>query len=467
MDKNEGTHPSELGNTGFKKGLGLFSSISIIIGIIIGSGAFYIGAYVLQRTGMSMGLSLLCWVIGALVTLLGALCFAELGAERPVAGGQVVYLNEGIHPVVGYSYGFTSLLISGSGSISALAIAFPTALLSFVHLSNTGIKLIAVALIVLFTIINCFGIKIGAIFQNVTTVAKLVPLVVIIAAALIFGKQTPHFTFTPITGGPATAGSIIRMIAFATISALWAYDGWENLGSVAEEIKNPQKNLPLALIISSFIVGAVYTLFNYAIFKVMPLSKIISTINGGNLYIGTEATKMVFGNVGGILVITTMAIAMLSSLNAMTISFPRMYYAMAQEKHFFKKFGKLHPKYEVPTFSLIVQAVIAILLVLSRNLDQIVNLVMFATLVYNALTILAVMTYRKKYPKMERPFKIFGYPVTVIITLLIYVGLLANTFVEDPMTSIVGMAVPLVGVVVYYFFDRRLKRNGGGAADAL
>lgn len=459
MEKNAEGTPLQTENSGFKKSLGMFSSCSIIIGIIIGSGAFYIGAYVLQRTGMSMGLSLLCWVIGAVVTLLGALCFAELGAERPVAGGQVVYLNEGIHPVVGYSYGFTSLLISGSGSLSALAIAFPTALLSFVKLDSAEIKIIAVVLIALFTVINCFGIKAGSILQNITTVAKLIPLVVIIVAALIFGKQSPNLSLAPLSGGPVSFGSILSMIAFAVVSSLWAYDGWENLGSVAEEIKNPQRNLPFALIISSFIVAAIYTLFNFAIFKVVPINTIVSNINSGNLYIGTEATKMVLGNAGGILVIVTMAIAMLSSLNAMTIAFPRMYYAMAKEKHFFQQFGKLDSKYEVPTFSLIVQGIIAIILVLMRNLDQIVNLVMFATLVYNALTILAVLTYRKKYRTLKRPFKVWGYPVTVVITLLIYIGLLVNTFIEDPVTSVIGLVVPLVGVAVYYAFDRKLKKQ--------
>lgn len=178
--KNNETAPQ---TAGFKKEIGVFGGISIIGGIMIGSGIFYLGSYVLERTDMSMGLALLCWVIGGLVSILGGLCFAELGACDSRAGGMVVYMNRAYHPSVGYSFGFTSWVISGSGSIAALAIALPTALANFFHLSDMATKIIAIILIIALTAYNCFGIKLGSILQNVSMVAKCIPIAIILFAA--------------------------------------------------------------------------------------------------------------------------------------------------------------------------------------------------------------------------------------------------------------------------------------------
>lgn len=185
--KNNETAPQ---TAGFKKEIGVFGGISIIGGIMIGSGIFYLGSYVLERTDMSMGLALLCWVIGGLVSILGGLCFAELGACDSRAGGMVVYMNRAYHPSVGYSFGFTSWVISGSGSIAALAIALPTALANFFHLSDMATKIIAIILIIALTAYNCFGIKLGSILQNVSMVAKCIPIAIILFAGLILGQGT-------------------------------------------------------------------------------------------------------------------------------------------------------------------------------------------------------------------------------------------------------------------------------------
>jgi len=439
-----------------KREIGLFGGISIVGGIMIGSGIFYLGSYVLERTGMSMGLALLCWVIGGGVSLLGGLCFAELGAARPASGGMVVYLNEAYHPVVGYMFGFTSWLLSGAGSISAIAIALPTIFKGYFEMSEMTIKVIAIVLIVALTLYNCLGIKQGTVLQSISMVAKIIPIVVIIMAALLKGEVNPDLSLTS-ANGDASFGSIIGMIAFATVATLWAYEGWTNLNSVAEEMKNPAKNLPRALIISIGAITLIYTLFNFAIYKVLPFDQVTQMINGGDLYLGTAVAKTVFGGVGGILVFSTMVIAMFSSLNGMIIAFPRNYYAMAREGHFFKAFGHINPKTNVPTVALIAQAVIASVLVLLRNLDQLTSLVVFAGMMFNMLTVVAVIVYRKRYPELKRPYKAWGYPVTVIITAVIYTALMINTLVEDPITALVGLVVPALGAVVYFIFDRKLK----------
>lgn len=442
---------------GFKSEIGVFDGVSIIGGIMIGSGIFYLGSYVLERTQMSMGLSLLCWIIGGIVSLLGGLCFAELGASCPKSGGLVVYLNEAYHPIVGYMFGFTSWLLSGAGSISALAIALPTALRGYLSLSDFAIKVIAIALIVGLTAYNSLGIKQGKILQNISMIAKLIPIIVIIFGALLFGKESPDLSLIPAGSGNVGFSEIIGMIAFATVATLWAYEGWTNLNSLAEEMKNPAKNLPKALLIGIGVITVIYTLFNFAIYKVLPHEQIVSMIESGNLYLGTEVAKNIFGSIGGSLVLVTMLIAMFSALNGMIISFPRNYYAMAKEGHFFKSYGKLHPKYNVPTTSLIGQAVISIVLVLLRNLDQLTSLVVFTGMLFNVLGVVAVIVYRKKFPNLERPYKAWGYPVTVIISIALFTGLMINNLMEDPITALIGLIVPAIGAVVYFMFDKKLK----------
>ncbi|QIB69823.1 amino acid permease [Aminipila butyrica] len=446
-------------DSGFKKEIGLFGGVSIIGGIMIGSGIFYLGSYVLERTHMSMGLALLCWIVGGIVSLLGGLCFAELGASCPKTGGMVIYLDEAYHPVVGYMFGFTSWLLSGAGSISALAIALPTALRGYISLSDFAIKGIAIALILALTAYNSLGIKQGTILQNVSMVAKLIPIVIIIFGAILLGKEHPDLSLIPAGSGEISFSAIIGMIAFATVATLWAYEGWTNLNSVAEEMKDPARNLPKALLIGIGAITVIYTLFNFALYKVLPHAEVVSMIESGNLYLGTEVAKRVFGGIGGGLVLATMLIAMFSALNGMIIAFPRYYYAMAKEGHFFKNHGMLHPKSKVPTVSLCSQALIAIVLVLLRNLDQLTSLVVFAGMLFNVLCVVAVIVYRKKYPNLERPYKAWGYPVTVIISIALFAGLMINTLMEDPVTALIGLVVPAVGAVVYFIFDKRLKEE--------
>lgn len=449
-------------NTGavqMKKEIGVFGGISIIGGIMIGSGIFYLGSYVLQRTNMSMGMALLCWIVGGVVSILGGLCFAELGACDPKSGGMVVYLNRAYHPAVGYSFGFTSWLISGSGSIAALAIALPTALRNFFEISDGTVKAIAVVLIVALTAYNCLGIKLGSILQNVSMVAKLIPIAIILFAGLFLGKQHPDLSLVP-EGTDASFGGMIGMIAFATVATLWAYEGWTNLNPVAEEMKNPAKDLPKALILGIGAITVLYTLFNFAIYRVLPADQVNDLIAADDLYLGTHVAKSLFGNAGGGLILATQLIAIFGSLNGMIIAFPRYYYEMALDGHFFKNHGKLHPKTAVPHVALISQAVISIILVMLRNLDQLTSLVVFAGMVYNVLVILAVIIYRKKFPDMERPYKAWGYPVTVIIAVVLFAALMINDLFEERVTALIGLVVPAIGVLVWFLFDKNLKRQG-------
>ncbi len=449
--KEEQKKDSEL-----KQSIGVFGGSSILIGIMIGSGIFYIGSYVLERSNMSMGLALLAWLIGGLVTLLGSLCFAELGAMNPSTGGIYVYLSDAFHPVVGYMFSFQSMLIGGSGSIAALAVALPMALKSFFPMAGWVVKAIAIALIVIFTLVNYVGVDVGSKVQDFFTVVKVLPLILIIVLGLFFGDYTPHMGITTATSG-LNFFEVIRMMSFAVIASLWAYEGWTNLNTVAGEMKEPQKNLPKALILSVGFTTVVYVLFNLAIYRSLDPSFIAASIKDGQLYLGTNVAETFLGNFGNILVAATMVLAMLSSLNGMVLAFSRYPYAAAKDGLLWKTFGHVHPKYRTPDHALWLQLVISILLVLTRDLDQLTSLVVFAGAIFNLLSIIAVPVMRHKNPAAARPYKVWGYPFTVILAALAFIVILISNLLDDPVTSVLGLAVPALGAVAYWYFTTKYQ----------
>lgn len=441
-------------DAGFKQEIGLWGGVSMLGSIMIGGGIFYIGSYVLERTDYNMGLALLCWVIGGIITMLGGLCFAELGAMLPKAGGMTVYLNTAYHPLIGFLNGFNSWLLSGAGSLAAGALAFS----AIFGLSDLTGKLVASGLIIAFTAYNMLGIKAGSMFQNFTMVAKLIPIAVIMFSAFIMGDVNPVLTFIP-ESGKVSISSFITMTAYATLATLWAYEGWINLNTISEEMKNPKRNLPLSLIIAISGITLLYVLFNLAIYKVIPSNEIRLLVESGNFYLGTEAATRILGTAGGIIVIIGMIISQLGSINGMAIAFPRTYYAMAEEGHFFRSFAKLHPKTHVPTAAIFCQCLITVILIWFRDLSQLISLVVFSNMLFNLMVIIAVPLLRKKMPDSERPYKVWGGMPTVYITIVIFFLLMVNTLIEDPFTCVIGLAVPMAGTIVYYLFDRKMKNS--------
>ncbi len=444
-------------SSGFHKEIGLFGGISLVAGMTIGSGIYYLGSYVLQRAEMSIGMALLCWIIGGIVSILGGLCFAELGASMPVAGGMTIYLSKAYNPAVGFINGFSLLFINGSGSIAALSIAFITAFNAIIPMSEITVKIFAVIIIILFTALNYRGVKVATLFQNFTMVGRVIPLFLIILLGLTMGNEKVNLSILP-ANAPSSISGIITMIAFATFASLWAYEGWTNLNTVAEEMKNPKKDLPLSIIISLTFITIIYTVFNFAIYKVLPLNEISAMIQSDNIYLGSEVASRLMGNLGFYVVLIGMSVGIIGTINGDVLTFPRTYYAMAKEGYCPKSFGELHPKYGIPHVATLVQAVIAIILVLMRNLEQLTGLVIFTSAALNMLAVGAVLVFRKKYPELERPYKVWGGVPTVIVTLILFAVLLINEFISNPVNSLIGLIVPAIGFIVYFYFK---KKNSG------
>lgn len=445
-----------------RKELGLFSGVSLVAGMTIGSGIYYLGSYVLERTNMSMGMALICWLVGGLISIMGGLCFAELGAEMPVTGGLTTYLAKAYHPMLGFINGFAGFLLICSGSIAALAIAAVTQFAEIFHFSDMTVKLLAIAIIVIFTALNLRGVKFGAAFQNFSMVVRVIPLALVIIVGIFFGTQTPDLNPATAFGGEK-AGFVdaVKLISFATFASLWAYEGWTNLNTVAGEMKRPRRDIPLAIILSMGGITLIYTLFNLAIYRIIPGEEVNSLIAGGNLYLGTEAVGRILGSVGKWVVLVGMFIGIIGTVNGDCLVFPRTYYAMAKGGFFFKSMGEVNDR-GVPANATLASSAMAIILVCFNSLQSLTDWLITVSALINLLAIIAVLVFRFRFPDMERPYKVWGGIPVIILTAVCFLVLLVNNFVEDPITSLKGLIIIAICIPMYFVFR---KMNGGKEYD--
>lgn len=445
-----------------RRALGLFSGVSLVAGLTIGSGIYYLGNYVLQRTNMSLGMALICWIVGGVVSILGGLCFAELGAEMPVTGGLTTYLSKAYHPALGFVNGFSAFLLTASGSIAALALAAGNAVNGMAGgvLSLWTVKCVAIGLIVLFTVLNLRGIKGAAIFQNLSMIVRFLPLALVIVLGLLFGQQNPDLSpATAFTEGQSvTAASVIKMVGFATFASLWAYEGWTELNIVAGEMKRPRKDIPLAIILSMGAITLIYTLFNLAIYRILPHSEIVSVIEANeDSYLGQIAAERIMGSAGKWLVLIGMFAGIVGIVNGDVMVFPRTYYAMAKGGFFFRKMGEINEK-GVPQNAILASSGMAVLLVLFNSLQELTDWLITVTALINLLAIVAVLVFRIRYPDMERPYKVWGGVTVIVLAIVCFVILLVNNFISDPVTSLKGLGIIAVCIPFYFLFRRM---NGG------
>ena len=443
--------------------INVFGGVSILTGIMVASGIFFIGAQVLERTGFSMGLALLAWVIGGLITLMYGLIYAELGASMPVAGGYYIYLKEAYGKPVAFMSGFTNFALLSSGSIAALAIAFSQILDNiFLNLFKVSIAfnlqiLISAMMILGLTVVNYYGVKLGALIQKVFFVVKAIPILLLLILGLALGEQSVDFS---ISLNGESIFSLLAMLGFTVIATFWAYEGWTNLNTVAGEVKNPGRTIPLSLIITVASVTALYTLFNISLFNVLSLAEMREMIDGGMYFIGIPAAMVLMGTAGMYLVMFTMLIAVFGALHGTILAFPRVYYAMAKDDLLFNSFKRLDKKYKTPVYAIFGSGMMAIVLLIF-SLQELITMVAFGALFFNAMIFVSVFIFRKQKPDLKRPYKVWGYPVLPIITILITVLLLVATFIESPVQSLIGTAVIIAGLPVYYLV-RYLKNRQEG-----
>jgi APA family basic amino acid/polyamine antiporter len=450
--------------TELKRELGAWAAASIVVGTVIGSGIFLVPKTMINGVG-TPSLVFLVWVVGGMLSIAGALSYAELSAAMPEAGGEYVYLREAYGPFWGFLYSWTQLWVAKSGSIATLATAF------FVYLSNffpflSGVfytvplplgpgggplqlqigQLFAIALILLLAWLNYYGVKIGGNVQVGVTIVKVVLIAAIILAGLLLGSAHTAAPTAPVV--PLTFAGFIA----ALVAALWAYDGWNNVSMVSSEIRNPQRNLPLALIGGTSMVIAIYLLANWAYFHVLSPREV-----AGADRVAADMMGKIFSGAGANAVSLAALISIFAALNGSILSGSRVPYAAAREGYFFRAIAQVHPVHHTPGVSIWVLSAWGAVLVLSGKYDDLFNLVIFASWILYGMTAAAVIVLRRKRPDLPRPYRTLGYPLVPVLFVLGALILVLQTAWSRPRESAIGIFLICSGIPFYLHWKKRAK----------
>ena len=442
--------------TELRRDLGLAAALAIVIGTVIGSGIFRVPQAMVNSVG-SVPLVFLVWVVGGALSLAGALTYAELAAAMPGAGGEYVYLTEAYGPLWGFMYSWTQMWVAKSGSIATLATAFFEYTAHFIPefekvwfaLGPFSVRygqVFAMVLILLLGLINYFGVKIGGNVQVVVTAVKVGLIAFLILAGLFYSH--PAASATPIPAPPLATGFIAALVA-----ALWAYDGWNNVGMVASEIRNPKRNLPLALIGGTVAVIAIYMLANWAYFRVLTPAEV-----GAHKLVAAEMMQRVQGPAGAAAVSVAAMISIFAALNGSILTGARVPYAAARDGLFFRAAARVHPAFHTPGVSIMMLTVWSSLLVLSGKYEELYTYVIFSSWILYAMAIAAVFVLRRKRPDLPRAYKTLGYPVVPFLFLLGAAILEVTTLVHQPRESIAGILLILMGLPFYLYWTRKTAR---------
>ncbi len=432
------------------RALGLWETSSIAVGIMIGTAIFIVPAEITRTVG-SPGAALAVWIAGGLLSLFGALSFAEMAAMLPSSGGQYVFLREAYGPLVSFLCGWSFFLAAQGGGISVLAVGFAQYVGDFVPLTPWEAKGAAAASIVLFTAINIRGVREGGLTQSVLTGLKVGVMVVIVILGYVLVAGVPAGVKSlPIASGAGFA----RSFGLALVAALWAYEGWNACTFAAGEVKRPERNLPLALILGTAGVIVLYIGLNLVYYRVLTLPEVAQSPR-----VAADAAARIFGRTGAHLVSIVIIISTLGSINGSVLAAPRVYYAMAQDGLFFRWCAAVHPRYRTPHLALLLQGAWAILLVAMGTYEELFTYVVFAAWVFYALAGLAVIILRRKRPELPRPYRVFGYPWVPIAFVLASTWFLINTLLEKPVEAGLGVLMVALGVPVFYFWRKKARRS--------
>jgi APA family basic amino acid/polyamine antiporter len=443
--------------------LGATQAIAVVVGTVIGSGIFLVPSEMMQAVG-SARLVYLAWLVGGVLSFFGALVYAELGAMKPEAGGEYVYLRDSFGPLAGFLDAWTWFLVSKPASIATLATGMVRVLgtfsaLSFLSHKISGIAysltyghLVAVAAVLLITFVNYIGIKRAGEFQLIFTLLKIAIILAIVGVGFSFSGGT----LQNFAGTYAGAKGGLTGFMAALAAALWAYDGWNDLNMVGGEVRRPERSIPVALIAGVAIVAVLYVSVNAAVQYVLSPSAIAVSQRPTS-----DAIEAVLGHLGAAIVSMGMAISMLVAMNGTIMSGGRMPYAMARDGYFFSTLARVHPRFHTPSAALVIQAILAtVLLLLGGSFQQFFSLAIFSEWLFYLLTVAALFVFRWREPNAPRPYRAWGYPYVPACFILAAGFLLFSTFRNNwPNSGYVSFLI-LAGVPVFYAFVRRKNAKG-------
>ena len=449
---------SDVGRAHLPRALGLRHAIAIVVGTIIGSGIFLVPKEMMQAVG-SAKLVYLVWIVGGILSIFGALTYAELGALKPQAGGEYVYVRDGYGPLAGFLYAWTWFVIAKPASIATITTGLMRILGTFHAFSSlthnaisapfaiTWAQVGAILATVAISGLNYIGVRRAGEFQYFFTWLKVVMIASIVGVAFSFrGGSFQNFSsaFAGATGG-------VNGFMIALVAALWAYDGWNDLNMVSEEIERPERNIPLALIVGVLVVAALYMLTNAAVQYVLPAAQV-----AGSDRPASDATRLAIGSMGAMIVSAGMALSMLVGLNGTVMSGGRLPFAVARDGYFFRALAEVHPRFLTPGNALIVQALLScVLLLMISRFQQLFSIAIFAEWLFYMIAASTIFIFRKRMPDAPRAYRTWGYPIVPLIFIAAAAFLLYSTFGENLKRSLIGVIVILAGAPVFLFFRRR------------
>lgn len=469
----------------FVRSLGLFSTITLIVGAVIGSGVFMKPALMALQLGSPL-LLLGVWVLAGIITLFGALTNAEIAGMITETGGQYVYFQRMYGELVAFLYGWSVFAVTFTGGLASIAYVFAEYAQFFMTLprfsteversfvlilpyigsitplANMGVKALTILVILVLTVVNYVSVRAGGTVQNVFTVMKVLAIGALVGAVFVAPSgNIANFTHNAPSGIP-TGFALLAAIAMATSGAFWAYDGWNNITYIAGEVKEPQRTIPRALLLGMVTVIGVYVLINVAYIYILPIERIAASP-----LVASEAATVALGSIGGAFIAIAVMISTFGTTNGNILAGARLYYAMARENMFFRSVGVINSRTQTPARSLLVQAVWSSVLVLSGSFDMLTDMLIFVSWLFYALGAAGVFVLRRKMPDTPRPYKVWGYPLVPAVFVVFACVFLVVTVVNDVsayrsgaspvVNSALGLVLTATGLPLYWYFRRRNK----------
>ncbi len=448
-------------NNQLKRSIGLGTAVILVIANMIGTGVFTTSGFIMADLKNPAAM-LLCWFIGGILALTGALCYGELGAIFPKAGGEYVFLRESIGKPFGFLSGWVSLIVGFSAPIAAASIAFSKYLFRSIGAEASGKELLnifgvipvsiftitGISVIILFSIAHWYSLSFGSWVQNILTSFKIIVILAFIMLGFFIGKGSlENFTSAPVSRSLFTGEFATSLIYIS-----FAYSGWNAAAYIGSEIKEPSRNIPLSLLWGTIVVMALYLLLNLLFIYALPIAGMVGVED-----VGATAAIALFGVKIGSIFSGAITICLLSVISAMIMTGPRVYYAMARDNAFPKWFGDVNPKHTTPGKAILLQAIIAIIMVITSSFDKLLMYIGFTLSLFAMLTVIGLVILRIKLPAIERPYRTFGYPVTPVLFILSNFWIIIHTVIGNPFVLIYGGGTIILGIIIYCYYNIKFK----------
>lgn len=457
------------------RSIGLTSAVILVISTVIGTGVFKKVAP-MSAVLQSPHLVLLAWLVAGLITLAGTLSNAEVASMLADSGGEFVYFRKIYNRFFAFLFGWTNFAVIRTASIASIAyvfsqslnsiIPFPTTLASLADISllglhpfdNFSVKLVAISLVLFLTYFNYKGLKLGENLSRVLTTLMITVMLLIIVLGLLSSEGSFQHITTPSIRYQAdamTGSAFLKAMFLACLSAFWGYEGWTTVGFIGGEMKNPQKDLPLALTLGMLIIMALYMSMNFVYLYILPIDEFIQIYESKNGIAAVAVVNHFLGAWGGYLISGLILVATFNCASTTILLSSRLFYAMANDSMFFKKVDYIHPEYNTPSTSLFIQAIWTSLLILSGTFDQLTDMLVFAAFIFYGATTLGVFILRKKMPDAPRPYRVIGYPVVPAVFVIFCIILIGNTLIERPGEALSGLGLMATGLPFYFYWRKQ------------